>query len=165
MRRTYSREEYLEKIAMMRGANRPIAITTDIIVGFPGETESDFEETISLLEEVRYTGLFAFKYSPRPNTPSLAMNDAIPEEEKGRRLAVVQEKQREIQAARNAELAGQTFEVLVSGKSRRENQWTGYTTSHRMINFASQERALLGTYVQVRVTGAGPNSLVGEHAV
>jgi tRNA-2-methylthio-N6-dimethylallyladenosine synthase len=165
MQRTYSREEYLEKIAMMRGANRPIAITTDIIVGFPGETESDFEETISLLEEVRYTGLFAFKYSPRPNTPSLAMNDAIPEEEKGRRLAVVQEKQREIQAARNAELAGQTFEVLVSGKSRRENQWTGYTTSHRMINFASQERALLGTYVQVRVTGAGPNSLVGEHAV
>jgi tRNA-2-methylthio-N6-dimethylallyladenosine synthase len=165
MQRTYSREEYLEKIAMMRGANRPIAITTDIIVGFPGETESEFDETISLLEEVRYTGLFAFKYSPRPNTPSLSMNDAIPEEEKGRRLAVVQEKQREIQAARNAELAGHTFEVLVSGKSRRENQWTGYTTSHRMINFASQERALLGTYVQVRVTGAGPNSLVGEHAV
>jgi len=164
MQRTYSREEYLEKIAMMRGANRPIAITTDIIVGFPGETESDFEETISLLEEVRYTGLFAFKYSPRPNTPSLSMKDAIPEEEKGRRLAAVQEKQREIQAARNAELAGKTFEVLVSGKSRRENQWTGYTTSHRMINFASQESELLGTYVQVRVTGAGPNSLVGEHA-
>jgi tRNA-2-methylthio-N6-dimethylallyladenosine synthase len=164
MQRTYSREEYLEKIAMMRGANRPIAITTDIIVGFPGETESDFEETISLLEEVRYTGLFAFKYSARPNTPSLSMKDAIPEEEKGRRLAAVQEKQREIQAARNAELAGKTFEVLVSGKSRRENQWTGYTTSHRMINFASQESELLGTYVQVRVTGAGPNSLVGEHA-
>jgi tRNA-2-methylthio-N6-dimethylallyladenosine synthase len=164
MQRTYSRGEYLEKIAMMRGANRPIAITTDIIVGFPGETESDFDETISLLEEVRYTGLFAFKYSPRPNTPSLSMKDAIPEEEKGRRLAAVQEKQREIQAAGNAELAGKTFEVLVSGKSRRENQWTGYTTSHRMINFASQESELLGTYVQVRVTGAGPNSLVGEHA-
>src|SRR6266403_343285 len=112
MQRTYSRDEYLEKIAVMRGANRPIAITTDIIVGFPGETESDFEETISLLEEVKYTGLFAFKYSPRPNTPSLAMDDAIPEEEKGRRLAVVQKKQREIQAAGNAEMAGQTFEVL-----------------------------------------------------
>src|SRR6266852_2853295 len=164
MQRTYSRAEYLEKIAIMRGANRPIAITTDIIVGFPGETESDFEETISLLQEVQYTGLFAFKYSPRPNTPSLSMKDAIPEEEKGRRLAAVQEKQREIQAAGNAELAGKTFEVLVSGKSRRENQWTGYTTSHRMINFASQESELLGTYVQVRVTGAGPNSLVGEHA-
>jgi tRNA-2-methylthio-N6-dimethylallyladenosine synthase len=165
MQRTYSREEYLEKIAMIRGANRPIAITTDIIVGFPGETESDFEETISLLEEVRYTSLFAFKYSPRPNTPSLSMDDAIPDEEKGRRLAAVQEKQREIQAAGNAELAGKTLEVLVSGKSRRENQWSGYTTSHRMISFASQERELLGTYVQVRVTGAGPNSLVGEHAV
>ncbi|HEV1993002.1 MAG TPA: tRNA (N6-isopentenyl adenosine(37)-C2)-methylthiotransferase MiaB [Candidatus Acidoferrum sp.] len=165
MQRTYSREEYLEKIAIIRGADRPIAITTDIIVGFPGETESDFEETISLLQEVQYTGLFAFKYSPRPNTPSLSMNDAIPEEEKGRRLAVVQEKQREIQAAGNAELAGYTFEVLVSGKSRRENQWSGYTTSHRMISFASQERALLGTYIKVRVTGAGPNSLVGEHAV
>src|SRR6202140_2518437 len=164
MQRTYSREEYLEKIAMMRGANRPIAITTDIIVGFPGETESDFEETISLLQEVQYTGLFAFKYSPRPNTPSLSMKDVIPEEEKGRRLAAVQEKQREIQAAMNAELAGKTFEVLVSGKSRRDKQWTGYTTSHRMINFASQESALLGTYVQVRVTGAGPNSLAGEHA-
>jgi len=165
MQRTYSREEYLEKIAMMRAASRPIAITTDIIVGFPGETESDFEETISLLQEVQYTGLFAFKYSPRPNTPSLSMNDAISEQEKGRRLAIVQEKQREIQAGKNAELAGQTFEVLVSGKSRRENQWTGYTTSHRMINFASQERELLGTYVQVRVTGASPNSLVGDHAV
>src|SRR6266566_673586 len=164
MQRTYSREEYLEKITMMRGANRPIAITTDVIVGFPGETESDFEETISLLQEVQYTGLFAFKYSPRPNTPSLSMKDAIPEEEKGRRLAAVQEKQREIQAAGTAELAGKTFEVLVSGKSRRENQWTGYTTSHRMINFASQERELLGTYVQVRVTGAGPSSLVGVHA-
>jgi len=164
MQRTYSRAEYLEKVAIMRGANRPIAITTDIIVGFPGETESDFEETISLLQEVQYTGLFAFKYSPRPNTPSLSMKDAIPEEEKGRRLAAVQEKQREVQAAGNAGLAGKTFEVLVSGKSRRENQWTGYTTSHRMINFASQESELLGTYVQVRVTGAGPNSLVGEHA-
>src|SRR5213594_2330293 len=76
MQRTYSREEYLEKIAMMRAASRPIAITTDIIVGFPGETESDFEETLSLLDEVQYDNLFSFKYSPRPNTPSLAMPDA-----------------------------------------------------------------------------------------
>jgi len=74
---------------------------------------------------------------------------------------VLQEKQREIQVATNARLVGQKFEVLVSGKSRRENQWNGYSTSHRMINFASQERELLGTYVQVRVTEAGPNNLVG----
>src|SRR6266853_4044182 len=163
MQRTYSREEYQEKIAMIRGANRPIAITTDIIVGFPGETEADFEETLDLLDEVQYDSMFSFKYSPRPNTPSLSMSDSISEEEKGRRLAVLQDRQREIQSAKNARLVGKRFEVLVSGKSRRENQWSGYTTSHRMINFASQERELLGTYVQVQVTGATPNRLVGEH--
>lgn len=164
MQRTYSRDQYLEKIAMMRSASRPIAITTDIIVGFPGETESDFEETLSLLGEVKYDNLFSFKYSQRPNTPSLAMPDTIPEEEKGRRLAVLQERQREIQSVKHAALVGETFEVLVSGKSRRENQWFGYSTSHRVINFTSQATELLGTYVQVHVTGAGPNNLVGEHA-
>jgi len=165
MQRTYSRGEYLEKIAMMRGASRPIGITTDIIVGFPGETECDFEETLSLLEEVQYDSMYSFKYSPRPNTPSLAMSDSIPEQEKSRRLAVLQDRQREIQERNHASLVGTLFEVLVSGKSRRDNQWSGYTTSHRMINFASQGRELLGTYLQVRVTGAGPNNLVGEHAV
>ncbi len=165
MQRTYTREEYLEKIAMIRAARRAIAITTDIIVGFPGETESDFEQTLSLLDEVKYDSLFSFKYSPRPNTPALQMNDPIPEDEKGRRLGVLQEKQREIQTARNLTLIGETFEVLVSGKSRRESQWSGYTSSHRVVNFASPVKELLGTYVQVRVTGATPNSLVGEHAV
>jgi tRNA-2-methylthio-N6-dimethylallyladenosine synthase len=163
MQRTYSRDEYLEKIALIRAASRPIAITTDVIVGFPGEKESEFEETLSLLDEVQYDSLFSFKYSPRPNTPSLAMGDSISEEEKGRRLATLQDRQREIQTQKNARLVGEQFEVLVSGKSRRENQWSGYTTSHRVINFASQERELLGTYVQVQVTGATPNSLVGEH--
>src|SRR5713226_5347571 len=163
MVRTYTREEYLEKIAMIREAKRPIAITTDIIVGFPGETESEFEETLSLLDEVQYDSMFSFKYSPRPNTPSLSMSDSISEDEKGQRLAILQDRQREIQAAKNEHFVGDEYEVLVSGKSRRENQWTGYTTSHRMINFASQERELLGTYVQVRVTGATPNGLAGEH--
>jgi len=163
MQRTYSREGYLEKIAMIRDAKRPIAITTDIIVGFPGETESEFQETVSLLDEVQYDSMFSFKYSPRPNTPSLSMSDSISEEEKGRRLAILQDRQREIQAVKNEHFVGDEYEVLVSGKSRRENQWSGYTTSHRMINFASQERELLGTYVQVRVTGATPNGLVGEH--
>jgi tRNA-2-methylthio-N6-dimethylallyladenosine synthase len=162
MQRTYTREGYLEKIAMIRAAKRPISITTDIIVGFPGETHGDFDETLSLLEDVQYDGMFSFKYSPRPNTPSLSMNDAISEEEKGRRLAILQEKQRQIQTVRNAALAGQTFEVLVSGKSRRENQWSGHTSSHRVLNFTSMQKELLGHYVQVRVASAGPNSLVGE---
>jgi len=165
MQRTYTREEYLKKIAMIRGAKRAIAITTDIIVGFPGETEADFQETISLLDEVKYDSLFSFKYSPRPNTPAKAMNDALADEEKSRRLVVLQEKQREIQLKRNTALIGETLEVLVSGKSRRENQWSGYTSSHRVVNFSSPAKELLGTYVQARITDVTPNSLVGEQAV
>jgi tRNA-2-methylthio-N6-dimethylallyladenosine synthase len=164
MQRTYTREVYLEKIGMIRGAKRPISITTDIIVGFPGETEADLAETLSLLDVVKYDAIFSFKYSPRPHTPSLAMSDVISEEEKSRRLAVLQERQREIQMRRHEGLVGTSFEVLVSGKSRKENQWSGHTSCHRVINFASQETALLGKYVQVRVTGATPNSLVGERA-
>jgi len=164
MQRTYSREEYLEKIALIRSAKRPISITTDIIVGFPGETEEDLRETLSLLDAVQYDGIFSFKYSPRPHTPSLAMSDIISEEEKSRRLAVLQEKQREIQTKKYSALVGETFELLVGGKSRRENQWSGHTSCHRVINFSSQEPALLGKYVQVRVTGATPNCLVGEQA-
>jgi tRNA-2-methylthio-N6-dimethylallyladenosine synthase len=162
MARTYSREEYLEKIALMKAARRPISITTDMIVGFPGETEKDFEETLTLLDEVQYDSVFAFKYSPRPNTPSLKMTDAIPEEEKGRRLAILMDRQREIQRAQNEKLVGETFEVLVDGKSRRENQWSGHTSSNRVMNFTSPERELLGDYVQVKVVSAMPNSLVGE---
>ncbi len=163
MQRTYTRQEYLGKIAMIRGARRPISITTDIIVGFPGEAEADFNETLSLLDEVQYDGAFSFKFSPRPNTLALSMADSVAEEEKGRRLMILQEQQRKIQSQRNAALVGQTFEVLVEGKSRRENQWAGHTSSNRVLNFISPERELLGQYVQVRVTNAGPNSLVGEH--
>lgn len=165
MQRTYTREEYLEKIAMMRGAKRAICITTDVIVGFPGESEADFQETLTLLEAVQYEGVYAFKYSPRPNTPSLAMSDVIGEEEKSRRLAILQEKQRQIQAAGNAKLARESFEVMVSGKLRREGQWSGHTSGNRVISFTSQAKELLGTYVQVRVTGAGPSSLTGEHLI
>jgi tRNA-2-methylthio-N6-dimethylallyladenosine synthase len=163
MQRTYTRDDYLEKIAMIRGARRPISITTDIIVGFPGENETDFEETLRLLDTVRYEGMFSFKYSPRPNTPALSMNDPIPEEEKSRRLGLLQERQRQIQTGHHQALIGSTLEVMVSGKSRRENQWSGHTSCHRVLNFTSQEKELLGTYVQVRVTSVGPNSLVGEH--
>jgi len=162
MQRTYTRGEYLEKVALIRGARRAISITTDIIVGFPGETDADFAETLSLMDEVQYDGVFAFKYSPRPHTSASAMSDAIPEEEKARRLGILQEKQRQIQAARSLEYLGKTFEVMVSGKSRREKQWSGHTSANKVLNFTSQEAELLGTYVQVKVTEAGPNSLAGE---
>jgi tRNA-2-methylthio-N6-dimethylallyladenosine synthase len=165
MQRTYLRDEYLEKIAMIRSAKRAISITTDVIVGFPGETEQAFEETVSLLDTVRYEGVFSFKYSPRPNTASLSMNDSVPEEEKSRRLGILQERQRHIQAQRNATLMGTSFELMVSGKSRRENQWSGHTSCNRVLNFASQAKDLLGTYVEVSVTSVGPSSLAGEHVV
>ena len=96
---------------------REISITSDIIVGFPGETEADFEQTLSLLDEVEYDGIFGFKYSPRPNTPSLKLEDVVPDEEKARRLTVLQEKQREIQRRRYQRHIGQVIEVMVEGKN------------------------------------------------
>jgi tRNA-2-methylthio-N6-dimethylallyladenosine synthase len=163
MQRTYSRDEYLEKIAMIRGAKRRTAITTDVIVGFPGETEADFDETLSLLDEVRYDGVFSFKYSLRPNTPASSMADAIPEEEKGRRLALLQEKQRVIQSGTLRSFAGEIFEVHVDGKSKKENSWYGHSSCNRVISLNSTDTNLLGEYVQARVTGCTPNSLLGEH--
>jgi tRNA-2-methylthio-N6-dimethylallyladenosine synthase len=115
------------------------------------------------MDEVKYDGIFSFKFSPRPNTPALTMPDSIPEDEKSRRLAVLQARQRDIQSAANEKLLGQTFEVMTEGKSRRENQWSGHTSCHRVLNFSSPQPDLLGKYVQVKVTSAGPNSLAGEH--
>ena len=162
MRRTYTREEYLEKIAMIRAARRPISVTSDIIVGFPGETAEDVEDTLSLLDAAQYDGVFAFQYSPRPNTTAQHMPDAIPEAEKGRRLALVMDRQREIQRARNEALVGQTFEVLVDGASRREGQWSGRCSSNRILNFTSPRKNLLGEYLPVKVSSASPNCLIGE---
>jgi tRNA-2-methylthio-N6-dimethylallyladenosine synthase len=165
MRRTYTREDYLEKISWMRAARRPISITSDIIVGFPGETESDFEDTLALLDVVGYDGVFSFKYSPRPNTSASTMPDAVPEEEKGKRLAVLQERQRVIQTTRNESFIGETFEVLVDARHAARDQWAGRSTSNRVLNFTSPRLNLLGEYVQVKVSRAGPNSLVGEHVL
>jgi tRNA-2-methylthio-N6-dimethylallyladenosine synthase len=163
MQRTYSRSEYLEKIAMIRGAKRTSAITTDIIVGFPGETAAEFDETLSLLDEVKYEGVFSFKYSPRPNTLATTMPDAVPEEEKSRRLTLLQERQRAIQINALRKLEGQIFEVHVDGKSKKENQWYGHSSCNRVVNFQSSAGDLLGRYLSVRATGCTPNSLVGDH--
>ena len=165
MQRTYTREEYLEKVEMVRKARRPISITTDIIVGFPGETEQDFQATLSLLDLVQFDGTFAFQYSPRPNTSAATMPDAIPEDEKSRRLAALLDRQRMIQTARNESLVGQSFEVLVEGASRRDRQWSGRTSGNRTLNFTSPRSALLGEYVLVKVKQAGANSLSGEQVV
>jgi tRNA-2-methylthio-N6-dimethylallyladenosine synthase len=165
MQRLYTRDDYMRRIEWMKGARRNIAITTDIIVGFPGETEDDFAETISLLEEVEYDSLFSFKYSRRPNTQALELDDQIGEDVKGQRLTVVQEMQRAIQYRRNGEAVGTVEEVLVEGFNKATGQWIGRTAQNKTLNFIRPNddgTPLLGRYLDVRVTRAGPNSLAGE---
>ena len=169
MQRLYTRDQYMRRIEWMKNARRPIAITTDIIVGFPGETEADFEATLALLDEVEYDSIFSFKYSRRPNTPALALDDQIPEEEKSRRLAIVQEKQRAIQVRRNAAYVGAVEECMVEGFNKATGQWIGRTSQNKTLNFLRSgfgedlgSGDLRGRYVDVRVTRAGPNSLAGE---
>jgi len=164
MLRTYTREEYLEKIHCIRSAKRAISISTDIIVGFCGETLDDFEQTLSLLDEVGYDQVFSFKYSPRPKTAAGHFEDSVPEEEKGRRLVILQEKQREIQIQRNQQCVGREYEVLVEGYQPRLGQAVGRTTSNRIINFPG-DPSWIGHYMMVRVTASGPNSLTGERVV
>ena len=167
MQRLYTREQYSERIAWMKAAKREISITTDIIVGFPGETEAEFEETLSLLDAVEYDGVFGFKYSPRPNTPALALDDAIPDDEKSRRLAVLNEKQREIQRRKNARHLGCTLEVMVEGKNEARKQWAGRTSQNKVLNFTAPESVVprLGSYVPVVTTGCFPNSLLGQMVI
>ncbi len=164
MQRSYSIDEYRQRIQWMKDCARPIAITTDIIVGFPGETEADFEQTLALLEEVQYDNMFSFKYSRRPNTPALALDDQITEEEKSRRLAVLQEFQRNIQIRNNVAYVGRVEECMVEGFNKATGQWMGRTSQHKMVNFLrpASDADITGQYLEVRVTRSGPNSLVGE---
>jgi tRNA-2-methylthio-N6-dimethylallyladenosine synthase len=167
MQRLYTREQYLERVAWMKTARREISITSDVIVGFPGETEADFEQTLALLAEVEYDGIFGFKYSPRPNTPSLQMEDAIPDAEKARRLTVLQEKQRDIQKRRNQRHVGQVLEVMVEGKNQARGQWIGRTSQNKVLNFTVPDGVVpdVGSYIPVVTRVSFPNSLLGEMVI
>ncbi len=167
MQRLYTREQYLERITWMKSAKREISITTDVIVGFPGETESDFAETLDLLDEVGYDAVFSFKYSARPNTPALRLEDAIPETEKSHRLEVLMARQREIQIARYRKYIGTESEVMVEGHNQARGQWIGRTSQNKTLNFTAPQSASpgVGSYVNVMVTGSFPNSLLGEMVV
>jgi len=165
MQRLYDRERYLECIDWLKRSPRNIAVTTDIIVGFPGETETDFGETLELLDRVEYDSLYSFKYSPRPNTPALVLEQPVDEAEKRRRLSILMEKQRSIQIRRNFARVGAVEEVLVERYNPVTGQWVGHTSQNRTLNCTHPgggNVALAGQYVDVRVTRAGPNSLVGE---
>jgi tRNA-2-methylthio-N6-dimethylallyladenosine synthase len=167
MQRLYTREQYLERISWMKSAKREISITSDIIVGFPGESESEFEETLSLLEEVEFDAIFGFKYSPRPNTPSLQLEDAIPEEEKARRLNLLLAQQRDLQRRTYQRHTGQSLEVMVEGKNDARGQWVGRTSQNKVMNFTvpSDIAPVIGSYVPVKTTVSFPNSLLGEMVV
>ena len=163
MSREYTREMYLEKISWIKAAGREIALTTDLIVGFPGETESEFEETITLMHDCQFDGVFSFKYSPRPNTPAIGLPDSIPDAEKSRRLQILQERQREIQRANYEKKIGRIYEVMVEGVNEARGQIIGRTSQNITLNFTAEKSAPpAGSYVNVLVTKSFPNSLVGE---
>ena len=164
MAREYSREWYLERISWIKSAKREISMTTDIIVGFPGETEQDLEDTATLVEEVQYDAIFAFKYSPRPNTPAVGMADSIPEDEKSRRLQILLDRQREIQRRNYARHLGTTLEVMVEGYNQQRGQVVGRSSQNKTVNFTTKQPILpaMGSYLQVKITQTFPNSLVGE---
>ena len=163
MQREYSREQYLERIAWMKSAKRDISLTTDIIVGFPGETEAEFEETLSLLATVRYDSMFSFKYSPRPNTPAMQYEDSIPEEEKARRLALLNDVQRKISAENNKRHVETRVEVMVEGRNEARDQWIGRSSQNKVVNFTALDgiKPKHGEYVTVQVRATFPNSLAG----
>jgi len=164
MQREYTRDWYLERISWIKAAKRRISMTTDIIVGFPGETPADFEQTITLLHEVQYDAVFAFKYSPRPNTPAITMPDSIPDELKSERLQILLDRQREIQRANYSNHIGEVLEVMVEGHNQARGQVIGRTSQNKTLNFTTTQPILpaTGSYLPVRVTKSFPNSLVGE---
>ena len=164
MNREYTRDWYLERISWIKAAKRDISMTSDIIVGFPGETERDLEETATLLDEVGYDAIFAFKYSPRPNTPALVMIDSISDEVKSARLQVLLERQRGIQRRNYARHIGEEMDVMVEGHNAQRGQVIGRSSQNKTVNFTTAQPILpaAGSYVRVQVTQAFPNSLVGE---
>jgi tRNA-2-methylthio-N6-dimethylallyladenosine synthase len=164
MAREYTRDWYLERISWIKSAKRNISVSTDIIVGFPGETPDDFIQTMDLLAEVQYDCVFGFKYSARPNTPALTMIDSIPETEKAQRLQVLLDRQREIQRINYSRHLGQTMEVMVENSLSARGQIGGRSSQNKPVNFTSAQpiAPAPGTYMQVRITAAYPNSLVGE---
>jgi tRNA-2-methylthio-N6-dimethylallyladenosine synthase len=164
MAREYTTDWYLERISWIKAAKRDISLSTDIIVGFPGETADDFIETMNLLQNVQYDCVFGFKYSARPNTPALTMIDTLPEAEKARRLQLILDRQREIQRINYANHLGETMEVMVEGVNPMRGQVTGRSSQNKPVNFTTSLpiAPAPGTYLNVRITATHPNSLVGE---
>ena len=163
MRRRHTRERYLALIDDVRGRVPGITLSTDVIVGFPGETADDFEDTLSLVSEVRYHNMFSFKYSERPKTlASQRMTETVKEHEKSRRLTMLQSLQKDIQSSLHNEMIGEVREVLVESKSRRrDGEFCGRTSGNVIVNFPLVENCI-GELVNIEILRAGPNSVWGQ---
>ncbi|MBI5047651.1 MAG: tRNA (N6-isopentenyl adenosine(37)-C2)-methylthiotransferase MiaB [Deltaproteobacteria bacterium] len=180
MNRGYTREDYLNKILKLKMLYPGMAITTDIIVGFPGETESDFLDTMNLIKEIEFDNIFSFKYSPRQETMAASFDSQISDTVKEERLAILQETQMDITHSKNQEMLGKTVDVLIEGKSKtadggaailnnakRNNavnaitQLTGRTSCNKVVNLSASEE-FMGRIAPVRIIKASPNSLTGS---
>jgi tRNA-2-methylthio-N6-dimethylallyladenosine synthase len=161
MNRRYTVKAYLDKVNRLRAAVPDIVLTTDIIAGFPGEEDEDFEGTLQLLRAVEFDGIFAFKYSKRPGTAALALTGHLQEQVKDERLAKVFALQETITEKKNGRYVGTVQEVLVDGRSRKGEMLSGRTRGNRVVNFPGPE-SLIGSLTQVRILSAGPNSFRGE---
>jgi tRNA-2-methylthio-N6-dimethylallyladenosine synthase len=162
MKRGYTKEEYLDIVFRLRSLMPGISLSTDIIVGFPGETDQDFEETAEVLRQVRFTGLFSFRYSPRPLTAASRLEDSVPKEVKQRRLAEIQHLQKTIQLEDHSRLVGKTMKVLCLGRGQKTpHLLSGRNEGNEVVNFRSDEDST-GRFVDVLITGFGPFSLLGE---
>jgi tRNA-2-methylthio-N6-dimethylallyladenosine synthase len=163
MNRRYTREWYLNRVKLLRDAMPDIAITTDIIVGFPGETDKDFQHTLSLLEEVRYDSIFAFQYSDRPNAKAGSLPDHIPDEIKGERLQQVLDLQKQISLAKHKALVGCAVEVLPESINPRfPDTLTGRTRGNHVVTFPASPD-LLGSFVTIQIIDAHPYRLAGKY--
>jgi tRNA-2-methylthio-N6-dimethylallyladenosine synthase len=160
MRRTYGRERYLKLVADLRAAIPDLALTTDVIVGFPGETEADFQETVEVVEEVGFDGAFTFVYSPRATTEAAEMPDQVPEDVKRNRIERLVEVVQRVAHERNALRVGLVEEVLVEGRSRHDDGLRGRTRRNTTVNFAGT--ASPGEFVPVRIESATSTTLRGE---
>jgi tRNA-2-methylthio-N6-dimethylallyladenosine synthase len=162
MNRRYTRSEYLAKVERLRKLCPDLAVTSDVIVGFPGETEADFQETLDLIRQVEFDDIFSFKYSNRPGTAASTFPDQVEEEEKDRRLRELQALQKKITLAKQRKLEGTVQEVLVEGPSKKSaREWTGRTRTNKIVNFPGPE-GLVGKTLAVRIEAAYLHSLKGE---
>lgn len=163
MRRLYTAEQYLDLAARMRAAIPGLSLTTDIIVGFPGETEAQFQRTLDLVREVRFTSAFMFAYSPRPGTPGAIFKDQVPEEQRMDRLYRLIELQNGLSYENNSALVGREFEVMVEGRSKKDDtRFTSRTRCNRLVHFAAGREDLTGRLARVRLEKANTWGFIGS---